>query len=745
MCAVGVYGAWCHLTTASIEHQYESSVVLGVPYAIPVSLLEGRFIGRAGRWAFSTDRPCGRHSGNRKHHRSAVIRDRGGNVNVHLGDYVSGNDGLNDAYRFFFEVGPGTNRLVVELFDADVVAGAAATEEANERDVLLSSKDTFARYRLFDPDGNQVATQFGVGSGSSPIVWDNAWTTLFDSDTATVAGGDTFADNFDTDSYGNDDGTENWAGDWTEEQELGTAGPSGGTLKVTGGQLSIDNTEDPSPFTSKPGVYRQVDLSMYTAAVLSFDWDTGIGMEDNDAVTIEASADDGVTYVGLDVLTNFASGASSGSQSYDISPYLSASTRIRIRVFDFMAGAGEAFLVDNLIIRAVTSAGSNTPSVGHWELRVDQSTAIYERIPGQNDINAFGVRAHDGTSGSGGDEINVYASSFVGPGINSNDRTRSYTWYPYITEGCSLDIHDFDFDANMTDPDGPGGIDPPYGSWALTSRSSGFSDDDGGVMSNSGSMDTHWLKTNVTGWTSRIEGDDYGIWTMDASIADFATGNYATMYVGSPQAVNAFPTSSPENGAYRIYFPSDAGAAPAKPYFSQHLNYVAGNGPNPALMGSSSRFAVELRVTNPAGAIGPITFDGMHLVTANIPGDTAMARARFAGIKTGSPSAGSVSSQPVIGSTVADDIEWNPGVIPPGTTATLKYFIDVEPLVATDPLTIPVTGSYGSFGSVAEFIDETGHATASVFFGDLCGLDVLAGPGAMTTPVPVELLEFVVD
>ena len=45
------------------------------------------------------------------------------------------------------------------------------------------------------------------------------------------------------------------------------------------------------------------------------------------------------------------------------------------------------------------------PLAGHWEVRVDMSSAVTSG----NDINGFAMRAHDGSPGAGGTELNVYA------------------------------------------------------------------------------------------------------------------------------------------------------------------------------------------------------------------------------------------------------------------------------------------------------------------------------------------------
>ena len=163
-----------------------------------------------------------------------------------------------------------------------------------------------------------------------------------------------------------------------------------------------------------------------------------------------------------------------------------------------------------------------------------------------------------------------------------------------------------------------------------------------------------------------------------------------------------------------------------------------GNGPNPPVMGSVTGFTISIRVTNPSGSIGDITFDASHLVSSYIPADTAQVDYTYVGLQPGFPTSGSVT-EPT--GTEDDTLTWNPGVIAPGDSEILIYHVDIEPLVATDPLTIPVTGAYDTAnGTFATFIDETGSSSDTITFS-LCGLNVVAGPTAGATPVLVSSFE----
>lgn len=61
---------------------------------------------------------------------------------------------------------------------------------------------------------------------------------------------------------------------------------------------------------------------------------------------------------------------------------------------------------DNLWSNLYTTAN---PAAGHWELRVDMSSGVTNG----DDVNGYGLRAHDGNTGSGGTELNVYAPTYA--------------------------------------------------------------------------------------------------------------------------------------------------------------------------------------------------------------------------------------------------------------------------------------------------------------------------------------------
>ncbi|HET9227195.1 MAG TPA: hypothetical protein VFR31_11040, partial [Thermoanaerobaculia bacterium] len=564
------------------------------------------------------------------------------------GDYISDATGLNTFYRYFIEVPAGATRLQVQLFDADVGAGGGTEDTAGRDRDRDDGYASTATYTLLDPAGTARTTRFTTGSTTLPAGADNAWLDLYN------ATGNTVRDNFGTAAYTNNDGNNNWSAAWAET-DGGGGGATGGAIQITGGELRLQDN-----VTGTPSIERQADLLgspglNMAVAFLTFDYRTSGDLEDADQISVQVSNNGGGSWTTLETFSN----DSTASRSYDITAFIANNTRVRFLLVGGYTGT-EFFFVDDLEI----SDGPRT--AGHWELRVDMSTG--------NDINALGIRAHDGDSGSGGTELNVYFDSHAQLGINppaSGTTSRSYDLFPYLTAGCTAAKNDFDYDSNSG----------TVGSMSFSSRS-------GAAIQSyaSGSLSTNnvWRRDTFTGWTTDTDSIDYGIWSGEVTISSYLVsgtpnGNYTTFYMSSQLAAANPPAANPTPNAFRFYMPTDAGAAPVKPYLEQLLRHDSG--PNPPAVGQSSDFAVTVRVVNPTSQA--ITFSASNLVTANVPGAGAV----YAG--AAQVSQGSIVSQPAIGGT--GNITWNPGSLAAGGTAILAYEVRITPTSGGQRITATAT------------------------------------------------------
>ncbi len=185
---------------------------------------------------------------------------------------------------------------------------------------------------------------------------------------------DDYADQFDVTSFINSDGALDWTGEaWDEVgTDDGTAGGGAVTINVTAGELQLEGTGG----NPERRIERDVDLTGFAAARLSFDWRCVGDMEDAsggaaaDFVHIEISADGGTGWTTLetkegDVDMCLEPGDNdAGSEVYDLAALLDADpsdSRIRFRYT--ISAADEDFFVDNLAVRP-TLFFSNLASPG---------------------------------------------------------------------------------------------------------------------------------------------------------------------------------------------------------------------------------------------------------------------------------------------------------------------------------------------------------------------------------------------
>ncbi len=159
-----------------------------------------------------------------------------------------------------------------------------------------------------------------------------------------VASAATVRDNFETRSWSNNDGSEDWVGDWIEVDGNATPpSPTSGNARITtGGELRLDDRPDTG---GDPGVARQANLAGATSATLRFQWRTSPSIEASDSVVVEVSSNGGSSWTTLRNFTGL-DGGESGTDTYDITAFATANTQVRIRVNAFYGGWQEFFFVE---------------------------------------------------------------------------------------------------------------------------------------------------------------------------------------------------------------------------------------------------------------------------------------------------------------------------------------------------------------------------------------------------------------
>lgn len=153
-----------------------------------------------------------------------------------------------------------------------------------------------------------------------------------DLSTVTAASGDghTILDRFETVSYGNNDGSRNWFGDWIELGDGGTD-PSSGKIYIGAVPGFGINALIMGQETTYAGINirREADLSEASEASLSLlyarDPDTGFSGD----LIIQAAADGSSSWTDLDIIGG-GSDPAAGALSYDISEFMTPTMMIRL-------------------------------------------------------------------------------------------------------------------------------------------------------------------------------------------------------------------------------------------------------------------------------------------------------------------------------------------------------------------------------------------------------------------------------
>jgi len=172
-----------------------------------------------------------------------------------------------------------------------------------------------------------------------------------------------FTDNFSAAVYSNNDGTGNWSGDWIESVDDGTA--ASGRIMISAGELLMNDRPNSG---GEPTLAREVDLSSFTSASFSFDYRTFNNLENSDRFDVEVSNNGGANYT---VLRSYVNDVN-GSDTFDITAFISSNTRIRLRIENNYGGSSEYILIDNVTITG-SRLDACTPAIDHFVISHDGS------------------------------------------------------------------------------------------------------------------------------------------------------------------------------------------------------------------------------------------------------------------------------------------------------------------------------------------------------------------------------------
>ncbi|MBI4819748.1 MAG: DUF11 domain-containing protein [Deltaproteobacteria bacterium] len=257
-------------------------------------------------------------------------------------------------------------------FGSGVVAGDSAVVEVDSGggystlETFTGIAGSLVTSRAYEISGFRSAAtkiRFRLTAGYT------AASATFSVDTIRVAGGNAnFADNFNAASYATNSGTAgfNFSTNWLEINEADGAAAgdeqSGVVDGVLGSVLRVRNISE--------GVQREVDLSPYSLAFLTFSRRRSGFDNSNDYVLAQVSSDGGTNWTTLDEFAGPTNDAAYVGQGYDITSYIATNTRVRF-ITSATHGAADNFFVENLqILVAETTAQTkdNVPAGANPDL-----------------------------------------------------------------------------------------------------------------------------------------------------------------------------------------------------------------------------------------------------------------------------------------------------------------------------------------------------------------------------------------
>jgi serine protease AprX len=168
---------------------------------------------------------------------------------------------------------------------------------------------------------------------------------------STATGDPTVRDEFASASFSNNNGTQTWAGNWTETGDDNK--PGSGSVKIASGQLQLMN--------KNRTFLRQVNLAGAASATLSFQYKRS-GLDDaNDYIAIQVSANGGSAWTELGRFAGSGTDSAWQTASYNITGYAAANTTIRFATSSSL-GSSDILNVDNVQIEYALPTPTPSPT-----------------------------------------------------------------------------------------------------------------------------------------------------------------------------------------------------------------------------------------------------------------------------------------------------------------------------------------------------------------------------------------------
>jgi hypothetical protein len=185
-----------------------------------------------------------------------------------------------------------------------------------------------------------------------------------------------FRDKFDNAAYTNNYGSQSFAANWNETND-GTDSATAGHMQIVSNQLHLGDNYGTGGGndTNQSSIYRQLDLSAYQQARLTFNFATE-NVDAGRTAIVEISSNNGSTYTQLDSFV----GPASGFKTYDISGYIASQVRVRFRIVDYTTSNPRDYLnVDNF--QVIGSRIGNLPvNTARWIITIPDAKIVDNKM-----------------------------------------------------------------------------------------------------------------------------------------------------------------------------------------------------------------------------------------------------------------------------------------------------------------------------------------------------------------------------
>ncbi|WP_445372870.1 putative Ig domain-containing protein [Methylomonas sp. HW2-6] len=312
---------------------------------------------------------------------------------------------------------------------------------------LLLAADSATRL-YFQPNANFTGT---IAQAITFHAWDQ--TTGINGGRTNIADG-TASDQFSTVSYSNNNGTTQWRSNWVETDSNG-GGASGGRILVrSAGDLEIRAR------TVGDNIYREVDLSGASSALLRFDYVNSLGS--GDTIVVQVSSNGGSSYTTLAGGT-FSSSLNSGSGTFSLDISAHAVSNTRVRFYVSATGDENRLYIDNVQVLTPSNDTGGTTAFS-----VDSDTAaitvnavndaptvvnpIADQSASEDSAFSFQVPANSFADVDVGDALSYTATLADGSALPAwlsfNAATRTFSGTPANADVGSLSVRVTATDSN---------------------------------------------------------------------------------------------------------------------------------------------------------------------------------------------------------------------------------------------------------------------------------------------------------